>query len=332
MWGWQRVGGPLGGALDLLYTDPTIPVIPQRLESELLPKIGYGLLRSKYNTPEETYFLFTCGPRKGISHKHHDLNSFSMFAHRVPLALDSGAPNYSAPDQNTWHRAPVSHNTVIFGGRDQALEDGKILKYVSKPGADYVVGDASVAAGVTRFHRHIVFVKPHYYVIWDDIQADEESQWLLHSPAREIVVGDHSLEFVTPWKVTLQVHFLCPARKLDVWQSVGKFGRDAAPFVEQKYVKVKALPNEGHLTILHPRTNDAPRASARLIGGADYAIEVSTGDQRDYILIFPEQRRFEDAERGLSFSGRVGVVRTGIINETTILDGTLLTRNPVSNK
>ncbi len=321
MWGWDRAGGPYAPESSLLMAplvmiDPTIKPIPQKLGSEGMLEAGYAIMRSNYDQPHEKYLFFNCGPRRETSHKHRDQNSFSIFAEEVPLALDSSSGPYRTPVHELWHKATISHNTVIFGERDQDMEDGRILQFITKEGADYLVGDASRAARVPQFHRHILFVKPDYFVIWDFIRSYIPGEWLLHSPAQEIRRSEHALEFVTPWGVSLDAHFLLPKEPISVWEGEGRIGhwqnlnsRGVPPFSHQKYVKVKNEAGTDFLTILHPRKVSTSKLTVKLLGKEENVIEVGLGEKTDYIMLFPVEKDFSDEQREITMSGTIGVVR-----------------------
>jgi hypothetical protein len=139
-----------------------------------------------------------------------------------------------------------------------------------------------------------------------------------HSPAREIKKGAHALEFVTPWGVSLDAHFLLPKEAIKVWEGEGRFGawrnasdRGAPPFTHQKYVKVRNEAGKDFLTILHPRREGAPPLTAQLIGAEENVLEVKLGGRTDYVLLFPVRKTFKDAGRGIEFQGRVGLIRDG---------------------
>jgi hypothetical protein len=339
MWGWERAGGPYAPESNLLMApliliDPTIKPIRQELVSEAMPKSGYAILRSDYDKPSEKYFIFTCGHRREqhwAGHKHRDQNSFSLFAEGVPLSLDAGTGPYSTPEQSLWHKSTLSHSTVLFGGRDQSKEDGKIIRFVSQKDADYLIGDASRAAGETsgvlQFHRHVLFVKPDYFVIWDFIRSYVPTEWLLHSPAREIRKSERSIEFVTPWEVNLDAHFLLPKGVLEITEGEGRFGnwrkegeRGTPPFARQKYVRVKNEANRDFLTILHPHKAGEEKLSAKLVGTEENVLEVKLGaGQTDTIMLFPVGKSYRDEALGITFEGRVGVVRNGTRSDSLIL-------------
>ena len=333
MWAWDRAGGPYAPESNLLMAplvliDPDLPRISQTLVSEAMPKAGYAVLRADFDRPSEKYLFFTCGRRREehwARHKHRDLNSFSLLAYGVPLSLDPGTGPYRMPDQELWHRATVSHSTVLFGGREQQVEDGRILQFVSKPGADYLVADASAASPVLQFYRHILFVKPDYFIVWDFIRSYVPAEWMLHTPAREIVKTEHSFECRTPWEVDLDVHVLLPKEPIDTVEGGGRFGawqnpdgRGAPPFTHQKYVRIRNTPNRDFLTVLHARGRKDPRLTTRLVGTTENVLEIKTGASTDYVLLFPVPRDFTDDALGIAMRGRVGVVRPGGL---TLVDG-----------
>lgn len=351
MWGWQRAGGPYAPESDLLllplaFIDPTIKPAPQKLASELMKDAGYAILRSDYDAPEEKYFVFTCGKRREehwAGHFHRDQNSFSVFADGVPLALDAASGAYSTIEQALWHKATVSHNLVRFGGRDQEREDAEIIQFVSNDKADYLVGDATRAAGevhhVLQWNRHVLFVKPDYFVIWDYIRSYVPSEWLLHSPAQEIRQNEYAIEFVTPWNVALDAHFVLPEAPPQVEFGEGRIGqwrkpdeRGAPPFTMQKYARVRNEPGKDFLAVLHPRPTNGERLQVRKLSGTENFLEIKTAAQTDYVLLFPVAQNFRDEARRINFNGRCAVVRAGARNELILLDGeTLAFRNQIIN-
>ncbi len=339
MWGWARAGGPYAAERSdllkpLILIDPLIEPMAQNLGSERLGPIGYSVLRSDCDRPEEKYLFFTSGPRANVAHKHADCNSFSLYAEGVPLALDAATGAYRTDEHGGWHRATVSHNTVMFGNRSQSRLDGRISTFVTKPGADYVVGDATSAAGVERFHRHILFVKPHYFVVWDSIRSEVPADWLLHSPAEEIHIEENVIVFDTPWGVALDVHFVEPQAPLQIWQGEGRIGNWPAgaaipphrepPFRHQKYVRVKNEPGQDYWTVLRPRKIDQHGLTVRRKPGSQ-VLEVTDGEQRDHILLLPKEADFQDSELDIHMKGRVGIVRNGPKSrELILIDGSYL--------
>lgn len=169
---------------------------------------GFGaVLRADAHTPDETYLAFKCGA--GWGHYHMDENSFTLFALGQPLALDSGKSLYGTDE----HKRMVSvwaHNTLCIGGRNQTGRRGRVTAFRSEPGFDYVVGDASEAAAAL-FRRHILFVKNSYIVLFDEIEQNQDAEFLLHVLASDVVLRSGTACFKGAHGVDLDAHFLHPA-------------------------------------------------------------------------------------------------------------------------
>ena len=143
-----------------------------------------------------------CHPRyPGSGHCHPDANSFILFGEGEWLAAAPGA---------TLVKRTENHNTVVAGGLGQLGEGyrwfkGKLqfkrrrkarfLFTESRPEYDYVVGDAGSIyrekTGITKFLRHLIYLKPDIIVIIDELAAEKpaEFEWLLHTPG-EIQIED----------------------------------------------------------------------------------------------------------------------------------------------
>lgn len=74
--------------------------------------------------------------------------------------------------------------------RDGAESYGIISRFLDGKHIAYALGDASQAygdAGLRRFRRHLVLLRPDVLVVYDDLEADHDArwQWLVHGD-REI--------------------------------------------------------------------------------------------------------------------------------------------------
>jgi hypothetical protein len=82
---------------------------------------------------------------------------------------------------------------------DKSLwETGDCLKFETHPSYDYVVGDATRAyhrSQLTRFVRHLVFLKPDIVVLYDVVETPDGRQprWLLQSVNKPIPQGEQIL-------------------------------------------------------------------------------------------------------------------------------------------
>jgi uncharacterized protein DUF4962/heparinase II/III-like protein len=171
--------------------------------------IGWVTSRSSWE-PDAVMIGFKCGPMHGRKaqqyyvanperheigggHGHADVNSFQIYARGQWLAID---PGYERPK---WTR---THNTVLVNGHGQlgegqtwfdrkavleAKASSDLVQVEHHADYDYLVGDAMTiyprAAGLRKFQRHFLFLKPDVVLIVDDLAADPPGryEWLLHT-------------------------------------------------------------------------------------------------------------------------------------------------------
>lgn len=296
MWAWNRAGRPFDGdsvESARVLIDPTIAAEPQKLGSDVSPGKGYVVMRSAVDTPGEIWFLLRCGKATlSPSHDNADWNAFNIYAYGVPLALDSASGAYSDPLHKAWHDKAVAHNTLVFGGRSQERKDGKILTWITRPEVDYSVSDASVPAGVEKFIRHVLFVKPSYFVIWDEVASSEPASWMLHTPATKFEWSQHSVRCLTQWDAALDVQVVWPKTPLTPGTQQGKYSdwkenqkqRDPHPFQYQDYFGVTNAPGRDFLVVLHPCKPGEPALKVRDLGKPNRpALEIKQGSQTDRI-------------------------------------------------
>ena len=314
MWAWDRGGRPYSGdSVEWAWVliDPALPAQPQTLGSDSSPGKGYVLMRSGFDTPEERWFLLRCGRRALTGHDNADWNAFNLHAFGYPLALDSGSGAYSDPAHKAWNDKAIAHNTVVFGDRSQERKDGKVVAFASRPDADYSVTDASVPAGVERYVRNVVFVKPSYFVVWDQIKATEPANWVIHTTATDFQWGEHQVRCLTPWQVNLDVHVLLPEAPLrpgiekGAFETKGKGVDNPLHFSDQNYLKIPGTPGANFLTVLNPlKSGQAPLSVKRSGTPDDPVLEITSGTQRDRLELH---------------DGRVVLTRSGPVQASVVL-------------
>jgi hypothetical protein len=229
----------------------------------------------------------------GGGHGHPDVNSFQIFARRKWLAVD---PMYERPK---WTR---THNSILVNGRGQ-LGEGQtwfdrdaviaagatsaIVKTEHTPACDYVVGDAMniypAEAGLTRFHRHLLFLRPDIVVVVDDLQARSPAvfEWLLHA---ETAVEKRARGWfeVNNGGVRMDVRLLQPAaletaiERATLRAATGKVS--AAKIV----------------SVMHPRGAADPAADAEVVSDREgqLALRIAAGGRRRRIDLDLAGRRF----------------------------------------
>jgi len=183
--------------LNLVWFDPTVEAKPPTDRPTLRHFRDMGIVSARSTwSGDEALVVLKCGPfigheaverftyDPGGGHVHPDANHFVVFACGEWLVRDDG---YRA-------KRTGQHNTLLVGGKGQLGEgrmwfDGaaclrrkarpRILRAESTPTLDHIAGDATAAypteAGLKRYVRHLVFLKPDVLVVIDDVAAEKET-------------------------------------------------------------------------------------------------------------------------------------------------------------
>ena len=219
----------------------------------------------------------------GGGHGHPDVNSFQVYAYGKWLAID---PSYERPK---WTR---NHNTVLVNGKGQlgegqtwfdrkavlaARATSAIIKTEHRPAYDYVLGDAMSiypsAAGLTRYLRHFIFLRPDYIIVVDELAANRPSrfEWLMRAEETLEQRGEASF-LVLNGGVAMDVQFLLP-------ESLETRAAD-------RLLTAAAGPTEACViaAVLHPRKVDAPAAAAKLDSRQGDRLGIAIGGRAKLVL------------------------------------------------
>ncbi len=137
-------------------------------------------------------------PYGSSGHAHSDQNGFNIQYGGEKLFYNSGyRPSMGVPHYEHWFKASIGHNTVLIDGKGQPIAStesyGWMPRFLHGDKISYSLGDASNAydneeqvpqtAGLTRFRRHLIFLRPATIVIYDELEADHDAEWswLIHS-------------------------------------------------------------------------------------------------------------------------------------------------------
>ena len=335
-WQWLSSGSTTSGCTSatVLLIDPSIKSQkPALLTSSISKRKGYVLMRDKFDTPDDVWFLQKSGEPSYSGHENADRNSFSLFADGVPLAMDAGSGNYNDPRHFAWHKKTISHNAIIFEDskhpgeilqyKSQKIVTGNVLAWKTTVEADFSSLDASAASDVERNVRNVLFVKPDYFVIYDEIKSKQNSYWLLHTPAEKFDWKEHSVDCITPWGVNLNLFVLSPERTVDTTVRDGAIGdwvdastnvieprtgqrlkakgkeNDFWPFRYQKYLAIPGKPNENFLMVLQPHRTTTPLLKIKKI--SETKIEVQDGNRKDVIEFVDGGVQLKKGEKVISF-------------------------------
>ena len=163
---------------------------PDRPDCRAFRDVGWAALHSDLANPDQdNYFVFRSSPYGNVSHSHNNQNAFAIASGGHSLAVSSGYyPQYGFPHHAKWTQQTRAHNCVRIDGtgQERGVEaTGDLAAFVNEPGYTYLRGEAAAAYpdSVGRFDRHVLFVDPGLYLIYDDLAAvgADSYKWLLHS-------------------------------------------------------------------------------------------------------------------------------------------------------
>jgi len=165
--------------------------------------------------------LFRAGTT--FNHHHADQGSFLISAFGEPLVSEAGwSDYYKDPYYATYFTQAVGHNTVLVDGdpESQAISDtrqfGALDEYpsiIDSLTSEFFDGVGSELASayknrLARYVRRIVFVKPYYFVVFDDLKANgspAQFDLLLHFPSRDRLKTDGLTAIYSSKKASLAV-------------------------------------------------------------------------------------------------------------------------------
>jgi hypothetical protein len=116
---------------------------------------------------------YSCG------HGHADLLSVQCSAFGEPVLVDAGTYCYTSEREwRNFFRGTAAHNTVLVDGRDQVETEGPfswrgraavhVREWNSDTEYDFIDASHGAYSPVTH-RRRVLFVKPNYWVIVDDV-------------------------------------------------------------------------------------------------------------------------------------------------------------------
>lgn len=202
----------------LLFKQPPKAAEPTDLPlARVFPDTGLAVLRTHLaDAGQDIHFMIKANPFGSVSHAHADQGNFTLSAYGVPLVIASGYyPLYGDEHHYTWTRQSWAHNVPLLGGKGQATRTAQALGQIEHfahsdlnlidyvrieaaraysapvPGSvkkqlDAFIPGLSERIGsvpVTRWCRHVVYVRPNLFILFDDVEASEpiEFEWLLHT-------------------------------------------------------------------------------------------------------------------------------------------------------
>jgi len=186
---------------------------------------GDAVFRSGWEG-DNLIFVFRCGPHS--NHYHIDQGTFWFLYGGEQLITEAGMVNYY---ENLYYRSfyiqPIAHNTVLLNGypESQRIADydneikalgtyPKISSCFTGEIMDAVEGDLACVYKdrLDNFKRSFIFVKPDYFVLYDNIasKGKERFTWLFHALGTKSISGNgNEVKIIRP-KARLRMDILTP--------------------------------------------------------------------------------------------------------------------------
>jgi Heparinase II/III-like protein/Heparinase II/III N-terminus len=178
--------GPAG--LDTL--DSLTPSPPASPPSRRFADGGYVVMRSGWDA-EAQHLVLDAGPIGGppsAGHGHADLLSLQFAAFGEQFIVDPGTYCYTGePDWRDHFRSTAAHSTVSVDGLDQATPAGpfawhshpqaRLRQWLSSGDIDFADVEHTAYAHLKdplKHRRRVLFVKPQYWLVVDDLEGKEE--------------------------------------------------------------------------------------------------------------------------------------------------------------
>ncbi|MBU0610057.1 MAG: DUF4962 domain-containing protein, partial [Armatimonadetes bacterium] len=209
------------GLYSYWWHDDTVPAKPPAdlPQGRYFPDIGWVAMHSDLSDPDDVMLMFKSSPYGSYNHSHADQNSFVLYAYGEPLLIDSGYYDwYGSGHDVGFTRQTKAHNDILVNGEGQPIFDatakGQILRHFTSPAVDYTLGDATPAykGKLTKFQRHILYLRPSGFLIIDDLEAPKPSTftWCLHAEQEMQLRPEQQEVVVTRGNARCLVKFLVP--------------------------------------------------------------------------------------------------------------------------
>jgi hypothetical protein len=277
--------GPPG----LAAFESLLPAPPAGSPSRLFAEGGYAVMRDGWD-PDGHQVVFDVGPLGcpvSAGHGHADLLSVQCWAFGEPFLVDPGTGTYGDEAWRNFFRSTAAHSTVMVDGQSQAVPAGpfawqqrpraRLRRWLSTEAFDFADAEHDAYGRLpdpVHHRRRVLFVKPRYWVLLDDLEGAEPHRVELRfqfGPAgvrlepglwtRATVAGRALL--LRPFaEVPLQARLSRGSRQpMEGWISPGYGQRQPAPMVV--YSTTAPLPLRIVTLLLPSREPNAPPPPAR---------------------------------------------------------------------
>ncbi len=286
-----------------------------REASVCLRPSGYAVMRDD-GSKDGRYLNVNFGPTGG-GHTHLDLLDFNIWAFGRPIIEEVGRfDSYDHP-LNPFFRSPEAHNQIVLDHlpmhRDESK--GQAVLWHSTPEMDYFSAfhdafghERGTGQRLARIHRHILFKRGGYWVIYDVIEPTRETIFTvssyLHSPRPFRLLGPGRARVKgSPGCVICFAH---PEelKRLETGVDVAA-AEVTAPrlYPEQHFLRARTWAPTGYLgclrlaMLIYPFKGKLPKVGIRPVptrgqaAGVKEAFEIATPHGRDRVVFNRSTRR-----------------------------------------
>lgn len=209
----------------IFYDDSVAPQPPKLPTSRIFRDKGNAVFRTSWDE-DAIIWLYRAGPN--FNHHHADQGSFLLNAFGENLVTEAGwSDYYKDPYYVTYFTQAIGHNTILVGGNpeSQSIADTLQFKALNKYPriTDSITSEFYDAVGsdlssvyqdrLARYTRRTVFVKPYYFVVFDDLKANgrpTQFDLLIHLPNRERITTRDLTATYTGEKASLALRQFTP--------------------------------------------------------------------------------------------------------------------------
>jgi hypothetical protein len=161
------------------------PSPPEGAASRMFPSGGYAVMRTGWDRDAHQLIVDTgpLGCPASSGHGHADLLSVQCAVFGEPCLVDAGTYCYTTePEWRDFFRGTSAHSTIQLDGLSQSEPDGpfrwtrrprvRLRSWQSTPDVDLLDAESSAFLTLSDpvvHRRRVIFVKPRYWIIVDDL-------------------------------------------------------------------------------------------------------------------------------------------------------------------
>ncbi len=194
-------------------------------KAKLFKTIHWAVMRTGWTDKNDILFAMK-GGHNDWDHHHLDHNTFILNAYGERLIIDHGYAWATPPDRIPYANDTIAHNTLLVNGKGQL--DGAtnyaggrgawehftpLSDFINTEHYDGITGNAKCAYAedlLREYIRQVMFIRPDYFFIFDNVEADEPStfEWLFHTFGKMNV--EDNCVMITQGNATLAIRVLEP--------------------------------------------------------------------------------------------------------------------------